>query len=325
MDAPHFDVLILGAGAAGLAAARVCLESGINPVVLDKGRNPGGRMCTRRLGEARFDYGAQFFSARRQPLLDWVEYGLRELQIKPWNRTAGLNDNATPVRWIAVDGFRALAQQWAGQHVYVQTQVTGLTHENSFWKVQAQDNRIWIARGVILTFPLPQALALLDNRCSVTIPDTLRQVYYHPCLALMCRTAHPPPWTGWLEPSAPASDAIAFIGDNHHKGLSPVPALTVHCTPGFSAANYSAPTEMILKYVQAALGDLLPPVLESDLMRWRYSRTVNPLDEPFWPFDSEAVPPLALAGDAFGHSRIESAVSSGYAAAQWMLSQIGRC
>ena len=55
------DVLIIGGGLAGLTAATILTEKGKIAIVLDKGRGPGGRMSTRRMGEARCDHGAQFF------------------------------------------------------------------------------------------------------------------------------------------------------------------------------------------------------------------------------------------------------------------------
>lgn len=62
-----YDVTIVGAGITGLAAARELASAGLRTVVLDKGRQVGGRMATRRVrhaaGEFAFDTGAQFFTA----------------------------------------------------------------------------------------------------------------------------------------------------------------------------------------------------------------------------------------------------------------------
>ena len=56
--------IVIGAGIAGLLAARTLQEHGLRVTVLDKGRGVGGRMATRRIGSAVFDHGAQFFTAR---------------------------------------------------------------------------------------------------------------------------------------------------------------------------------------------------------------------------------------------------------------------
>ena len=42
---------------------RLLSAAGRDVLVVDKGWNPGGRMATRRMGEASFDHGAAFFAA----------------------------------------------------------------------------------------------------------------------------------------------------------------------------------------------------------------------------------------------------------------------
>lgn len=58
------SALVVGAGLAGLVAAQRLAAAGIRVTVFDKGRGPGGRMATRREGDACWDHGAQFFTAR---------------------------------------------------------------------------------------------------------------------------------------------------------------------------------------------------------------------------------------------------------------------
>lgn len=58
------DVLIIGAGLAGLSAANELKRAGHNVLIIDKGRGIGGRLAGRRIGDASFDHGAQFFTAR---------------------------------------------------------------------------------------------------------------------------------------------------------------------------------------------------------------------------------------------------------------------
>jgi renalase len=51
------DVLIIGAGMSGAVAASEFAKAGLRVMVLDKGRCVGGRMATRRIGDAVFDHG----------------------------------------------------------------------------------------------------------------------------------------------------------------------------------------------------------------------------------------------------------------------------
>ena len=62
--------IVVGAGMAGLMAARTLISAGVRVLVLDKGRGVGGRMATRRAQgppagpTGVWDHGAQFFTAR---------------------------------------------------------------------------------------------------------------------------------------------------------------------------------------------------------------------------------------------------------------------
>ena len=58
------DVLVVGAGMAGVTAAAELQRAGRRVLVLDKGRAVGGRLASRRVGAATFDHGAQFITAR---------------------------------------------------------------------------------------------------------------------------------------------------------------------------------------------------------------------------------------------------------------------
>jgi len=55
-------IIIIGAGMAGLTAARLLHDTGLPVLVLDKGRNVGDRMTTRRVGNSRVDHGAHYFN-----------------------------------------------------------------------------------------------------------------------------------------------------------------------------------------------------------------------------------------------------------------------
>jgi predicted NAD/FAD-dependent oxidoreductase len=81
-------VLVLGAGIAGLVGAGVLERAGLEVVVLDKGRRPGGRMATRRPDGPDgpvFDHGAQFVTLRSDELAD---------------ETARWRDNGWLVEWF---------------------------------------------------------------------------------------------------------------------------------------------------------------------------------------------------------------------------------
>ena len=84
-------VVVIGAGLSGLTAARTLTEHGNDVVVIDKGKSPGGRVATRRIGEATLDHGAQFFTVREPRFKEIVEEWLRHDVAREW--CTGFDDN----------------------------------------------------------------------------------------------------------------------------------------------------------------------------------------------------------------------------------------
>src|SRR5205823_3389276 len=76
--------LIIGAGMAGLTAARELNAQGWDVIVLDKGRGVGGRLVTRRIEQARADHGAQYFSATTPEFHELVQELLADTVITRW-------------------------------------------------------------------------------------------------------------------------------------------------------------------------------------------------------------------------------------------------
>ena len=54
-------IVVIGAGVAGLAAARALGDAGRDVVVVDKGRGVGGRCATRRIDGQSVDHGLPWF------------------------------------------------------------------------------------------------------------------------------------------------------------------------------------------------------------------------------------------------------------------------
>ncbi len=68
-----FDVVVIGAGMAGLAAARVCAEAGLSVGVLEARERVGGRILTRRVGDEVIELGAEFVHGRPEELFALIE------------------------------------------------------------------------------------------------------------------------------------------------------------------------------------------------------------------------------------------------------------
>jgi renalase len=309
-------LIVVGAGLAGLTAARTLVSAGHDVTVFDKGRAPGGRMATRRIGAATVDHGAQFFTARSDVLgvlvREWTADGL----VTEWCRGFGADPDGFP-RYAVRGGMNALAKHLAaGLDVRCSAMVFAICRGAHGWAVQLDDASHHPCDGVVVTCPLPQSYSLLVP-AEVTMPETLLRTDYDRTLALLAVLDGPSavPEPGGVH----GAPGFTFIADNLRKGVSAAPALTMHADPPWSKANWDADREV----THAALLALAAPwlgsatVVESQVKRWRFAtpRTIWP--DPCWrPEDGS---PVVLAGDAFAGPRVEGAILSGAAAARSLL------
>jgi renalase len=309
--------IIVGSGMAGLTAARFLQQRHWRVVVLDKGRNSGGRMATRSSEGHCFDHGAQFFTARDPEFRQTIEIWLRNRWACPWF-TAGSSEGGL-VRYRGTEGMSALAgHMTAGLDVRQNITVLGVTPGGAGWTVVTSTGAVFESNAVILTSPVPQALDILkgsEEWLDEELRRELESVVYEPCFALMVTLDAP---SKVAEPGFLRLDngPIAVISDNTKKGLASGPAdVTIHSTSSFAQEYADEPdaavTTRLLETANPYLGS---PPLSSQLHRWRYSKPSVLYPQPCLSLRKPA--PIAFAGDGFGGTRIEGAYVSGLRAAR---------
>jgi monoamine oxidase len=82
------DVIIVGAGLAGLSAARLLKKHGVSCVVLEARDRVGGRTWIRRVGEGDFDMGGQFVGPGQNRLIELAkefDLELMDMYADGWN------------------------------------------------------------------------------------------------------------------------------------------------------------------------------------------------------------------------------------------------
>jgi predicted NAD/FAD-dependent oxidoreductase len=327
------DVLVVGAGIAGLLAAHRLVEAGHSVVVVDKGRGVGGRLATRRMGEGVFDHGAQFFTSSEPAFAAEVAHWEAAGVVQRWFDTRLEPDGSVVPdghpRWRGATGMTAIAKHLAiGLDVRTSTRLASLGVESDgsaeFWRAIVDDGSELRAGAVLLTPPIPQTLDLLAAGGVMLEPAQraeLESVSYHPCLAVMALLDGP---SGLPEPGAlrPGSEPLDWVADNQRKGISPVPSITVHAGPATSRALWDAPDdEVIATLLGAVPGLAASPVADGvQVQRWRYARPDVGLEG--FTRKISGVHVAVLAGDVFDGSRVPGAAASGWAAAELLLSLI---
>jgi len=319
-------ILIIGAGMAGLTAARLLHEAGLPVLVLDKGRGVGGRMATRRIGHGRVDHGAQYFTIRDQQFAKRVSVWQEEGVVSEWGQGFANAKGARPsgghFRYRGMGGMTSVPKCLAEDlDIHLQTRITAVSKEKNSWLVQSQSGATFRGQALFLTSPVPQSLELLETG-NISFPKDIRleleRIDYEPCIALLAVFAGPSrlPAPGGLRFS---EGRIAWMADNQQKGISPdAQTVTIHAAPDYSCRHWRTDATVVArKLLEAAAPWLHPEVLDWQIHRWRYSQPVTTYPEKalFLP----GPPPLVFAGDAFGGPRVEGAFISGYTAAKTFL------
>ncbi len=305
-----YDCVIVGAGISGMVAANTIVEQGLSAIVVEKGRGVGGRMATRRIGEARFDHGAQFFTvsdARFRLLVnEWERLGL----VKPWYQVEG-----GPLRYRVCPSMTGIAKALAEKvEVRRGERVESIQRVDDGWSVQGKE----VVRGkrLLLTSPAPQSLELLEAS-AVELSDATRallsNIEYRKTLVTMLALDAPSSLEepGYLK--MPAGGPLDVIADNQIKGSSSLPAVTIHSSHDFAEENWDRPREEVIELMtELALPHVGSKVVQADYHRWRFAHRKGESDRSFLQVEGLD---LWLAGDSFSTAKVEGAVLSGLDAA----------
>jgi renalase len=312
---------VVGAGMAGLTAARTLSDQGHEVVVLEKARGPGGRMSTRRNGDLRFDHGAQYFTARDprflRHVLAWQERGL----VQAWDaRIATICDNdisqksQSTRRFVGVPGMNAICSELANELADCRFDwaVRDLKQQGKGWLLTSDENQTLECDALILTTPPEQASMLLRDP---EVDERISAVEMMPCWSLMLE----------LDKPLFAEHDAAFVNQGPLSWVASQPsrpqrptanAWVLHAGPEWSSAQLENPADEVRDLLLDAARQL--PLAQSFTVesavahRWRYALAKQPLDCGVIWLGSKN---LALAGDWCHGSRVEGAFLSGTAAA----------
>ncbi len=324
--------VVVGAGISGLLAASELQDAGWRVTVLDKGRGVGGRIATRRVGEGTFDHGAQFFTVRGERFENLVEGWIEAGIVQEWTRgfadaDGEPNEDGHP-RYRGASGMTSIPKHLA-RNLDVRTgeQVVQVNVRDGGWGVTCESGITASGAVLLLTAPVPQSLALVESGNFALPGDArsrLEEISYDPCVALMALLDGPGmvPEPGGMQIRG---EPLDWISDNQRKGISEVPAITIHAGPEWSREHYDDPaedlTQAILTFAEEHLGGLGERIVETSIAHWRYSWVTSSNPDPC--FVANEDPPLLFAGDAFGPAKVEGAALSGLAAADWLLDRDG--
>jgi predicted NAD/FAD-dependent oxidoreductase len=339
------DVVIVGAGISGLAAAGRLREAGRDVLVLEKSRGLGGRAATRRIeseeGEISVDHGAQYFTVRDRRFQDCVDRWQTNGICFPWceefpNWNDGKMTESNPLwketRYACRKGMSSIGKHLAeGIEVLRGHQVASVEKTADGWLLHAEGevhHPVVHARSLFISAPPPQALALVGKELSDEQLELVEHIEVSPCVAVMAvygSEVPAPPWKG-IRVAAPHA-IISWIGwdSSRRKSGAPGRVAVLHGSGDYSRrwleagpeALRAAGAEMLAEAGRIG-GAWMEHPREFIVHRWKYAHAAG-----------SAVPggflrvtrnqPLYLIGDGYNGGRLESAWLSGTFAAEDLL------
>jgi renalase len=315
------QVLIVGAGMAGLSAAQELIKNGHQVIVLDKSRGVGGRMSTRTIKPnnlqeenvdniAKADHGAQYFSSKTPDFQKFVADFSQQGIIKSWQLA-----QRDFLRYVGVNGMNSIPKKIAES-------LTVFTNEKAIKlqgrQVFTESGKVYEPEALILTMPAPQVLELFQNSeigLNSSEKEVLQSIHYAPCFAVMAVLKAPTniPSGGLILEDFP----ISWIADNFQKGITQIPTATIHASSAFSEEHLEGDISQIGELLLKSASEWILPenIVSYQTHRWRYSLAQERVGNPYLEITSHSLP-ILCGGDGFGIGNIEGAFISGKAMAK---------
>jgi len=318
---------VVGAGIAGLTAARELVRHGFVVQVFDKGRAAGGRVATRRYDDTRglfsFDHGAQYFTIRDHEFAAALAPLIEAGSIRPWEGRFGVWDGqhlaletSGTARFVGAPGMSALARGFAATlDITFGVQVTRLSeHPGRGWTMVLESGEVTTCFDtVVVAVPDAQARSLFLASGLPDLADRLPPAALAPCWAVM---------VGFAQRLATEFDGIfsnegllSWAARNSSKPLRPggADAWVLHLASSPSASRIDDAKDSIARDALSALRRMLkvecwsePIFLESH--RWRYATIANRYEHDFIHVPERR---LGVCGDWLSAGRVEGAFLSG--------------
>ncbi len=327
---PVLDALIVGAGLAGLSAARDLQDAGWRVQVVDKGRGVGGRCATRRVEGQPVDHGAPFLHGL-DPALLALARAVPGGCLEGWPaRVQGRGAPCHPDSF-AVGGFRcafsagmtALPKHLAqGLDLRLSTKITTIAEDEGAVVIFDESGQCFRARTLVLALPVEQALALLCTLPGAGPAATARAMLgwfrSEPALSLIAGYAPDcaDPGFDLLLPDAD-SPLQLVVADSAKRAVAPSRVMVYQARPSWAAAHLEEPPEVWAPALLQAAGALLGPwalrPAWTSTHRWRHARLVGgPGLRDVLTLTLPQGGRLAFAGEAFDpHGGLEGAWRSG--------------
>lgn len=336
------DVIVVGAGVAGLACARELARGGASVLVLERSRGVGGRCATRRVEGQPVDHGVVFLHGSDPDLVAALCAVEERTALRGWPvrvRGSGIPCRRDAfadgeVRLAYREGVTAFPKSLArGLDVRLRTTVEGVTAKGGGVRLRVQgDPHEFRARAVVLALPVEQTAPFVEQASAgpeaAAVRYLLGATASVPCLTCIAgypRTAPEPEWDLWLPEESAVVQLVSH--DSAKRAGAAQRVLVLQARPRWSRARLEHPPEVWAAELLAEAGRIVgawagePAWTETH--RWRWAR-IDRGDELAAPMKIGLAGGgvLGLAGEYFAPGGgVEAAWRSGRALARRLLDE----
>lgn len=318
----HADILVIGAGLAGLTLARELSGRGPKVVVIEKSGSPGGRLSTRHTDFGSFDHGAQYLTSRTAGFTSLLNELSQNGELASWNPNG---KNSARPWWVGKPGMSAIGKALARDlDIDFGCRVTGIVEQERKFQVHTENGSgagpQYLASRVVAAIPARQALDLLTPIDPAFVQ--LKKIGMAPCWSAMLAFGSPLHTLPDIM-LGQEGDVLALMTRNGSKPGRNGETFVLHAAPQWSREHIESDREAVKSAMmnamreQTGLGRDLTDPLHFDVHRWLYALVEKPLDKPFL---ANARNTLFACGDWCIGGRAEAAHQSGQALARHIMS-----
>lgn len=315
------ELVIVGAGIAGLSLAGSLRERGIASTILERSRGVGGRCATRRIDDWPVDHGLPFLHGRDPSFLSALDAVGDATPIEGWPaRRAGGGLPCQPEAFEGADRLVAFREGLTrfpkhlarGASIRLGANVTALRAAKEGPRLVAtlESGESMESSHVVLTLPAPRALRLLDelfdeSPAAAAVRPLVESIRTIPCLTVIAVYDNGAPAPEW-DVLYPVSSTMvhAVVHDTTKRAPGAPRTLVVQGRPRFSREYSDAPAPEWAKELLWEAGEFAGSWVERPRLRqehvWRHARVdaVTELSAPIAiRLENGAI--LGLCGDGF--------------------------
>ena len=327
------DVIVVGAGLAGLACARTLAAAGRRVLVVDKGRGVGGRCATRRIHGQAVDHGVAFYHGDDPEFLAALA-AVPATALPGWpHQIAGRGSACQPeafapghTRLAFAEGMTAFPKALAhGLALRLETRVHAVLRTGEGLTLQLEEGPPLRTRDLVLTPPAAQTQALLPEVAELASARALLElVPAQPCITVMLgyTATGPRPEFDVLYPEDSAVQMI--VHDSAKRRAPGQVVLVAQATRAWSRMHIDAdPSQWqmtLVEQVARLVGPWAREPLWCESHRWRFAHAGSPvLAAPMLATLSDGAR-IGLAGEVFcAGAGVQGAYRAGLALARQML------